>query len=73
MTEIKKVKVPHGFLEIRREWCKGCNLCVTTCPKSVLALDDIGKLIVEKPEKCIGCGMCETMCPDYAIRVNKNE
>ena len=44
------------------EICKGCGLCVTVCPKNIVALDT-GKLNkkgynpagVTDSEKCIGC------------------
>ena len=37
-----KTKVPPKLKAhvIRREWCKGCGICVAFCPKSVLELDD---------------------------------
>ena len=57
-------------VEIHRPWCKGCNLCVTLCPKEVLALDERGKAFVAQPEACIGCRICEQHCPDLAITVD---
>ena len=53
------------------KFCKGCGICVELCPKKVLALDEIGKIIVKYPENCISCGQCELRCPDYAIVVVK--
>ena len=52
--------------------CKGCGICVAFCPKKVLALDVIGKIIVVDEAKCIACKQCEMRCPDYAIFVEKN-
>ncbi len=60
-------------LELKKQWCKGCNLCISACPKDILALDALGKVLVKKPDACIGCGLCEATCPDYVIRVNGNE
>ena len=57
---------------IRERWCKGCDICVANCPKTVLALSN-GKVIVEKPNDCIGCLLCEMRCPDFAIEVYGNE
>ena len=54
---------------IRKNWCKGCEICVALCPKSVLALSN-GKVMVEKPNECIGCLLCEMRCPDFAIEVH---
>ncbi|MDR0883977.1 MAG: 4Fe-4S binding protein [Oscillospiraceae bacterium] len=58
--------------------CKGCSLCVTACPKDIVALNT-DKLnakgyhtaLVFDPEKCIGCAMCAIICPDCAITVNR--
>ena len=63
------------------ERCKGCGLCVTACPKSLLELasDKINakgyhpaRLIEGGQEKCIACALCATMCPDVVIKVEKN-
>ncbi len=54
---------------IRREWCKGCGICVTFCPKAVLELDAQEKVSVERAEDCICCKLCELRCPDLAIEV----
>ncbi|KJR99769.1 MAG: hypothetical protein VR68_08520 [Peptococcaceae bacterium BRH_c4a] len=59
-------------MDINIRWCKGCNLCVTICPKGILSLDELGKITVDKPEECIGCGLCEGTCPDFAIKVVKD-
>ena len=58
--------------------CKGCGLCVSACPKGIVALSE-SKLNakghhpaeVTDSEKCIGCAMCATMCPDVVIKVEK--
>jgi 2-oxoglutarate ferredoxin oxidoreductase subunit delta len=55
---------------LRERYCKGCNICVTFCPKQVLVLRD-GKARAERPELCIGCTMCELRCPDFAIEVRE--
>jgi 2-oxoglutarate ferredoxin oxidoreductase subunit delta len=58
--------------------CKGCELCVTACPKKivVMAKDRINKkgfnpAQVIEMDKCIGCAFCATMCPDVVITVEK--
>ena len=55
---------------IRERWCKGCNVCVSFCPKHVLALRN-GKVFAERPDQCIGCRLCELRCPDYAIEIKE--
>jgi len=64
-------------IELRREWCKGCNLCVQICPKAVfdreskISARGFKEIIVKQPEKCSGCQLCEMLCPDLAITVSK--
>jgi 2-oxoglutarate ferredoxin oxidoreductase subunit delta len=63
---------------INTDRCKGCGLCVNTCPKQVLAIaKDVlnakgyHPAAVAAQEKCIACAMCAVMCPDVAIKVEK--
>ena len=57
--------------------CKGCGLCVSVCPKSVLALsttkiNPAGYNPAEMiNEDCIACTSCAKMCPDCAIVVER--
>lgn len=60
---------PKTDLDIITGWCKGCGLCVSSCPKNILCLNEKGKITVTMPEKCTGCGTCESTCPDFAISV----
>lgn len=64
-------------ITVLAEFCKGCSLCITTCPKGVLAISErtnsLGYYIAEvvQPEECIGCGLCGLMCPDVALTITK--
>ena len=57
--------------------CKGCELCVTVCPKNVLELSGevnaMGYFPVyqARPEDCVYCTTCCIMCPDVAIAISK--
>lgn len=65
-------------LTIREEACKGCSLCVDTCPKHLLQLHKeklnakgyhpIGIVDIEA---CIGCASCARMCPDVVFTVER--
>jgi heterodisulfide reductase subunit A-like polyferredoxin len=51
--------------------CKGCNLCVTSCPTGTLKLDDANHIEVKTTETCVFCGLCEARCPDFAIWIQR--
>lgn len=58
--------------------CKGCGLCVSVCPKKILALSKeilnqkgYHPSVITDIKTCITCGMCATICPDNAIQVKK--
>ena len=66
-----------GAVEINKNRCKGCDLCVVACPTNVLIL---GKEVntkgynyvqAAKPDDCIGCANCGYVCPDGCITVYK--
>ena len=60
--------------------CKGCGLCVITCPKQILSIDHSAvnpkgyhPSHATNPAECIACGMCAVICPDSAIQVEKDD
>ncbi|MDR0374559.1 MAG: 4Fe-4S binding protein [Treponema sp.] len=60
---------------MKRDWCKGCRLCVHSCPVKGLAMDKTPNASGSYPacvvhaEKCIACGNCYAVCPDACITV----
>ena len=54
-------------LKIVEAYCKGCGLCIDTCPNGALSMAN-GKSSVD-PDKCLLCGYCTPACPEFAIRV----
>lgn len=74
---------PKGAVDINRERCKGCDLCVAACPKSVLLLQpkEVNNrgyhyAFAANPDACIGCAACAMVCPDgcitvYRLRTNR--
>ena len=54
-------------MEIDRDLCSGCGLCVTVCPTETISLIE-GKAAVSGG-KSISCGHCEAVCPQGAVRV----
>ena len=67
-------------LTISVDRCKGCGLCVNTCPKKVLRLSATqmnarGFRPAELTDEaaCISCAFCAIICPDTVIKVEKEE
>ena len=63
----------------REDRCKGCELCVSACPKKIIHIAEdrlnakgFKPAEVTEPEKCIGCAFCATMCLDLVIEVEKD-
>ncbi len=65
-------------LTFRQDRCKGCGLCVSVCPKHILALDGSTNVKGYHPASCtdeaacIGCASCAKMCPDSIITIEKD-
>jgi 2-oxoglutarate ferredoxin oxidoreductase subunit delta len=61
-------KKKKAVIQVKLEWCKGCEICVAYCPKNVLEMEG-GKVKVARLDDCIKCNLCELRCPDFAITV----
>ncbi len=60
--------------------CKGCNLCVTVCPKKIISLNlkqtnggGYNPAQIADMDACIGCRSCAITCPDSVISIVKND
>lgn len=62
-------------LNLKKEICKGCGMCVKVCPFQVLEMstdfNSSGGHYVKQAsgKECKGCGRCYLVCPDCAIEV----
>ena len=61
--------LPRGNIFIRIEECKGCGLCVDSCPPKCLYLRSELNAYGVHPavytgEGCTGCGICFYCCPE---------
>ena len=62
----------RGVVFLKKNHCKGCELCIEFCPKDVLARSkDFNAKGYHYPvvinDSCINCRLCVTVCPEYAI------
>ena len=57
---------------IKKEWCKGCAICVEFCPKDVFRMEGDYPIVVDI-DACTQCELCEIMCPDFAILLEKTK
>ena len=60
------------------ERCKGCELCVSVCPKHIVAIDTAvtnrkgyHPAGVTDMAACNACASCAKICPDSIITVEK--
>ncbi|MBP1925557.1 2-oxoglutarate ferredoxin oxidoreductase subunit delta [Sedimentibacter acidaminivorans] len=67
-----------GKVTFNEDICKGCELCVSVCPKKIISLNKnvINKkgynpAYVTDQDECIACGNCAIMCPDSVIKVER--
>jgi 2-oxoglutarate ferredoxin oxidoreductase subunit delta len=67
-----------GKVTFNSEACKGCELCVSVCPKKIIKLNKetinskgYNPAHVVNEDECIACGSCAIMCPDSAIKVER--
>ncbi len=58
----------RNIIEIDREKCNGCGLCIDACHEGAIALVD-GKAELISDEYCDGLGNCLPECPTGAIRI----
>jgi 2-oxoglutarate ferredoxin oxidoreductase subunit delta len=63
------------MIEVKDDWCKGCNICIDRCPVDALEESDkLNKRGIRPPKlkeknECNYCRYCELICPDLAIAV----
>jgi len=55
-------------LELTKEKCVGCGMCVTVCPHAVFAMNG-NDVNIDNRDACMECGACARNCPVEAISV----
>lgn len=67
----------RGKPVIFTEKCKGCELCIYSCPKDILRMSEdtnirgVNYSVCIDESKCIACKMCAVTCPDNVIEIIK--
>ncbi len=59
----------RGLLRVNQDECKGCGLCIESCPKKVITLKDqlnhYGyRTAAYTGSGCTACGICFLACPE---------
>ena len=65
-------------MQVQFERCKGCGLCVTVCPKKIVALQKEKRnekgyftAVCTDEDACISFAMVSMIFPDCAITIQK--
>ncbi len=64
-------------ITVDEHYCKGCGLCISACPKEIIALAEhlneqgYHPAVCTDQEKCNACTLCYVACPDGAITIEK--
>ena len=69
-----------GVVVVDVNRCKGCELCIVTCPHEVLAnkaamVNSKGYhyVYMEHPDDCTGCTNCAIVCPDGVLTIYRKK
>ena len=68
-----------GTIVVDLERCKGCGVCVASCPCKALELsaevNSKGYPVARmaSPDACTGCASCAVICPDSVITVYRQK
>ena len=70
----KKFDLIPPFLQPRpmidKSICKGCGVCVRSCPQKTIVLKNRKAHI--NPDKCIRCYCCQELCEFKAVKIKKS-
>ncbi|MFX1314730.1 MAG: HgcAB-like fusion protein [Promethearchaeota archaeon] len=60
----------YGEINIEREKCVGCKICIEVCPREVYYFDEKeGKASLKSPDKCINCHACVNRCLTRCLNI----
>jgi len=64
-----------GYIKIDEDLCKGCQICISFCPKNAIQQSDKPNASGYLPvffadnSECTGCAACAIVCPEAVIEV----
>lgn len=70
--DVREYRAGRAVLTTTRAWCKGCDLCIRSCPPGILVLDEDGRIDVTDISRCIFCGICAVRCPDFVFVLERD-
>lgn len=84
VCEYDAIHIVNGVSVVNPNLCVGCSMCVTECPKGIIALNpvsDTSVVVCSSHDKgpqvkkscsvgCIGCTRCVKVCPQKAISMD---
>ena len=53
------------MIQVRKDLCLGCGLCVDSCPQQAISLFE-GHAVIDQ-SRCNQCRLCFEVCPQEAI------
>ena len=65
-------------LTFNQDRCKGCELCISVCPKHIIELAGTTNAKGYRPaccvdeSQCVGFASCAKICPDSIIAIYKD-
>ncbi len=70
--DARQYRQGEAVLTTFRGWCKGCDLCIGSCPAGILALGADDRIEVTDVSRCIFCGICAVRCPDFVFVLDRD-
>ncbi len=59
------------IVTINEETCEGCGDCASTCPVSIITVENEKASVTGDPAECLGCESCVSVCPSSSVSVQE--
>ena len=62
---------PYGQINLERDKCIGCKVCIDVCPRNLYSFNEIDKKVdLIHSEKCINCNACVKRCLAQCVKIS---